>query len=601
MSRRPRPSWYRESPPKHQTPLPEMEDDDDEVVVLPQVDNEAVLARLNLSLVGRIFHKGGRSLEALITTLPKDFIWNVEGRVRGVPLGDSRFQFYFESEADLQKVHSKRPCHFNRWSFALERWEPHVGSTFPDSMTFWIRFDGIPSEYWTVETLTNFGTSLGTVLETDTINGRIQVSVKADAPLKFRKKTQIPSGEVVSVALFDEKLIRWCNFCRRICHEAGFCPHLNKEQRILYQRQYETEKAFRAPAREGNPYSRAVLPPQRVSGSRRGRERHLRDGSSGSHSRSSLSPVKESRKEKSRWDSPNRRQSSPRSSHPYPDGTSLPYSGKGKEVEEGKKRRLESHSLIVRDPLGPGLDKGEPSHAREPALCHNSLLVASEPSQIAASDSQATISESYLPRAKEKQGYLSPAFARERPFRLNLQKKSIPDGSSSLGAKNRNSPPPELTPDTGSSVKKSLRFTTQETPQVEPLTHLSFEKLSLADKSAKSSRRKSWYEMTLEEDDDRAQAEGPEPDKEVGLELSPSDEELELNLMDRRMMENDDLLGDDLHAELQNQEALTVIKPTSPASAVVSPKSVGRSSSFASIEHVSLEEFKSWYHSGRAF
>jgi len=51
------------------------------VVVLPQVDNSALLARLNLSLVGRMFHQGGRSIEALLSFLPKENIWDVEGRV----------------------------------------------------------------------------------------------------------------------------------------------------------------------------------------------------------------------------------------------------------------------------------------------------------------------------------------------------------------------------------------------------------------------------------------------------------------------------------------------------------------------------------------
>lgn len=71
MTKRVRPSWYRESPPK--------------------MDNSAVLARLHLSLVGRMFHQGGRSIEAFVSLLPKEHIWNVEGRVREVSFGGSRF------------------------------------------------------------------------------------------------------------------------------------------------------------------------------------------------------------------------------------------------------------------------------------------------------------------------------------------------------------------------------------------------------------------------------------------------------------------------------------------------------------------------------
>lgn len=115
------------------------------MVILPQVDNTALLVHLQLSLVGRMFHKGGRSIEALVALLPKEHIWDVEGRVRGVSLGDSRFQCFFETESDLQKILNKRPCHFNKWSFALERWKPHIGTSFADSMTFWVKIEGIPN------------------------------------------------------------------------------------------------------------------------------------------------------------------------------------------------------------------------------------------------------------------------------------------------------------------------------------------------------------------------------------------------------------------------------------------------------------------------
>ncbi|CAA0271803.1 unnamed protein product [Arabidopsis thaliana] len=101
-----------------------------------------------------MFHQGGRSIEALLSFLPKENIWDVEGRVQGVSLNDSRFQFFFETEADLKKVLNKRPCHFGKWSFAHERWEPNLGDAFPNSMTFWTRTEGIPPEFWEEQILT---------------------------------------------------------------------------------------------------------------------------------------------------------------------------------------------------------------------------------------------------------------------------------------------------------------------------------------------------------------------------------------------------------------------------------------------------------------
>lgn len=75
--------------------------EDDEVIILPHVDNSELVAQFRLSLVGRIFHQDGRSIDALIAFMPKPHIWDIEGRVRGLSLGNSRFKFDFDSEADI--------------------------------------------------------------------------------------------------------------------------------------------------------------------------------------------------------------------------------------------------------------------------------------------------------------------------------------------------------------------------------------------------------------------------------------------------------------------------------------------------------------------
>lgn len=161
-------------------------EEEDEVVILPVVDNTTLIARYQLSLVGRMFHQGGRSIHAMVALLPK--LWNVAGRVRGVVLDNSRFQFDFENERDLQKVLNKRPCHFNDWSFSLERWEPHIGNDFPNTMTFWISTVGIPSLYWVEEKFRNFGNSFGVVRAVDAPQARFLVTIRADEPLRFRRK-----------------------------------------------------------------------------------------------------------------------------------------------------------------------------------------------------------------------------------------------------------------------------------------------------------------------------------------------------------------------------------------------------------------------------
>ncbi|XP_013632667.1 PREDICTED: uncharacterized protein LOC106338177 [Brassica oleracea var. oleracea] len=115
-----------------------LDTEEDDIIKLQECDLQEVAERFKLTLIGRVFQLKSLSLDALINLLPKPRIWNVEGRVRGTNLGNGRFKFDFDNEEDLQAVLNKRPCHFNQWSFALERWEPFIKEDFPNSIPFWI-------------------------------------------------------------------------------------------------------------------------------------------------------------------------------------------------------------------------------------------------------------------------------------------------------------------------------------------------------------------------------------------------------------------------------------------------------------------------------
>ena len=118
---------------------------EDKIIQIPDCDLNAVTERFRMMLIGRVFNLQGRSIDALIHLLPRNMIWNVEGRVRGLNLGNGRFQFDFDNETNLLSVLNKRPCHFNQWSFALERWEPFTSESFPNTIPFWISVTGVQS------------------------------------------------------------------------------------------------------------------------------------------------------------------------------------------------------------------------------------------------------------------------------------------------------------------------------------------------------------------------------------------------------------------------------------------------------------------------
>ena len=80
---------------------------EEEIIRIPECDLTEVSERFKRTLIGRVLHNGGRSIEAMISMLPRARIWNVQGRARGTNLGNGRFQFDFDKEEDLNMVLNK--------------------------------------------------------------------------------------------------------------------------------------------------------------------------------------------------------------------------------------------------------------------------------------------------------------------------------------------------------------------------------------------------------------------------------------------------------------------------------------------------------------
>ncbi|KAG2323621.1 hypothetical protein Bca52824_016834 [Brassica carinata] len=203
-----------------------------------------------------MFHPDGRSVDALLKHMPKRRIWDVEGRVHGTNLGNNKFLFDFEKDEDLEKVLQKRPCHFNKWSFALERWTPTIKEEFPNSILFWANVVGVPIHYKKMETFESVGKTLGTFDKADVEGSRVRVFVNGDLPLKFECKAGFENGDVVRVTIQYEDLYRHCFTCKRISHEEGTCSELDEAQieknrlaRIAHHEREEraTKEAFSQP------------------------------------------------------------------------------------------------------------------------------------------------------------------------------------------------------------------------------------------------------------------------------------------------------------------------------------------------------------------
>lgn len=212
-------------------------DSEDEIICIPDCDLEAVADQFRLTLIGRVFHLQGRSIDALIHLLPRNRIWNVEGRVRGINLGNGRFEFDFGNEADLISVLNKRPCHFNQWSFALERWEPFTSGSFPNTIPFWVSVTGVPVHFWNNKTFIAISKVLGKWTSLDSKRAWFQVSVNVDMPLQFERRLEFSNGDIRRVTFAYDGLFRYCYTCHLISHDESTCPQLTPEERELKRQQ----------------------------------------------------------------------------------------------------------------------------------------------------------------------------------------------------------------------------------------------------------------------------------------------------------------------------------------------------------------------------
>ncbi|KAJ4881197.1 Uncharacterized protein Rs2_38252 [Raphanus sativus] len=221
---------------------------EDEIIHLPPCDLSTAAERFKRTLIGRVLHRGGRSVGAMMALLPRARIWNVEGRVRGVNLGNGCFQFDFDKEEDLVMVLNKRPCHLNHWIFALERWEPSTSANFPNTVSFWIKVTGVPVHFWNDQTFEEIAKALGTRLNLDSTNARLQVSINADRPLQFERRVGFPNGDTGKVHFEYEGLSRPCFGCNRITHDIHSCPELTQEERDQKIKEYrELDKSASLP------------------------------------------------------------------------------------------------------------------------------------------------------------------------------------------------------------------------------------------------------------------------------------------------------------------------------------------------------------------
>lgn len=90
-------------------------------------------------------------MSSMIHEMPR--VWRVVNRARGIALPNDKFQFLFDSEADLLMVLESGAWTFNDWSMTLERWVENPPEDYLKVLPIWIRLRNIPVNNNTAETI----------------------------------------------------------------------------------------------------------------------------------------------------------------------------------------------------------------------------------------------------------------------------------------------------------------------------------------------------------------------------------------------------------------------------------------------------------------
>ncbi|XP_010412866.1 PREDICTED: uncharacterized protein At4g02000-like [Camelina sativa] len=205
---------------------------DDPELFIPHENYAGMLARNQVSLIGRLLNPREQDLRRVISYLPP--LWGIALRVHGRILDDSYVQFLFSSEVDMVDVLRMGPWMVDNWFEALQRWEDFPELEFLTSIDMWVQIRGIPLPYVSEATARFIAKTIGEIVHLDFNEEtssqiafiRVKIGIGITDHLRFLRKVRFESSEKAMIGFEYEKLKRICTNCSRINHDSSHCPYL---------------------------------------------------------------------------------------------------------------------------------------------------------------------------------------------------------------------------------------------------------------------------------------------------------------------------------------------------------------------------------------
>ncbi|XP_042482493.1 uncharacterized protein LOC122062885 [Macadamia integrifolia] len=135
-------------------------------IVIPQDAYEECLLRYRFALVARINFRF-----ISLDEVRKEAVnsWNLKKKVFIKPMGLCYTLFQFEAEKDMTNIWKQSPIKIGRQFIRFQRWKPdfNIHDKTAISKLVWIRFPGLPFEYWHEKILLSMTKAMGRPLDID--------------------------------------------------------------------------------------------------------------------------------------------------------------------------------------------------------------------------------------------------------------------------------------------------------------------------------------------------------------------------------------------------------------------------------------------------
>ncbi|CAN6868979.1 unnamed protein product, partial [Brassica oleracea] len=219
---------------------------------LPDLPQFSAIERNKMSILGRTLNPENQNIADLIRDMPRK--WQVYGRVHGIALSKTTFQFIFKYEHDLEEVLSNIVWTFNVWSIIIDRWTETPYEDYLKYLLVWVRIRNIPVNHYTAGAITALGDIIGRVdvvafdPDKPQTNDYVRVRLFFDVsrPVRRSKVVNLPKGGGSVTILYDfERIQKCCYHCQRLTNEKDKCP-------LLIQERQDKAKDWRKKVNEEN-------------------------------------------------------------------------------------------------------------------------------------------------------------------------------------------------------------------------------------------------------------------------------------------------------------------------------------------------------------